>query len=243
MTGNVINLGDFSLNDWTIQLNNRVITRFCIREGERLVIGRGADADVIINNSAVSRHHSAIELRNGTLFISDLSSLNGTTVNGTKITSAVPISLEDKVGIGKFGLTPASESAQEVSSSYAMSMDMEDETVFVSSPKRQQPKQQIDKTASEHRLMVISGDATPTELSLDGKASVKIGKDSSCDIIINSWLVAKAQCFITNKSAKHYIIPQRSWTTTKLNDVSITEERLLRPGDTIEIRRVKIRYN
>ena len=47
MTDDVINLEDFSLSDWTIQLNNRVITSFCIKEGERLVIGRGADAVVV----------------------------------------------------------------------------------------------------------------------------------------------------------------------------------------------------
>ena len=242
MTDDVINLKDFSLSDWTIQLNNRVIARFSIREGERLVIGRGADADVVIDNSAISRHHSALELRDGTLFLSDLKSLNGTTVNGTKITSRVPITLEDKVGIGKFRLTPASDSAQDVSSSYATSMDMEDETVFVSSPKKQQP-QQNNKAPSDHRLTVISGESTPKELSLDGKASVKIGRDSSCDIIIKGWFVAKAQCFITSKNAKHFIVPQSSWSATKLNDVSINAERLLRPGDTIEIRRVKIRYN
>ena len=164
MTDDVINLKDFSLSDWTIQLNNRVIARFSIREGERLVIGRGADADVVIDNSAISRHHSALELRDGTLFLSDLKSLNGTTVNGTKITSRVPITLEDKVGIGKFRLTPASDSAQDVSSSYATSMDMEDETVFVSSPKKQQP-QQNNKAPSDHRLTVISGESTPKELS------------------------------------------------------------------------------
>ena len=243
MTDDVINLEDFSLSDWTIQLNNRVITSFCIKEGERLIIGRGADADVVIDNSAVSRHHSALELKNGTLFISDLGSLNGTTVNGTKITSPVPITLEDTVGIGKFKLAPATGSSQQVSSSYATSMDMEDETVFVSSPQRQPPRQEDDKASAEHKLMVISGTADPKELTLDGKASVKIGKDSSCDMVIKGWFIAKAQCFVISKKGKHYIVPQSSWSATKLNDVSINAERLLRPGDTIEVRQVKIRYN
>lgn len=242
MTDDVINLEDFSLTDWTIQLNDRVITSFSIREGERLVIGRGADADIVIDNSAVSRHHSALKLQNGTLLISDLGSLNGTTVNGTKISSSVPITQNDMVGIGKFRLAPATDSAQNVSSSYATSMDMDDETVFVSSPKKQ-PQAKDTQRQPSHTLTVISGPASPKELALDGKASIKIGKDASCDMIIQGWLVSKAQCFIISKADKHYIVPQSSWSATKLNDVSITAERRLRSGDTIEIRKVKIRFN
>ena len=242
MTVDVINLEDFSLTDWSILLNDRVITTFSIREGERVVIGRGADANVVIDNSAISRHHSALELKNGTLLISDLGSLNGTTVNGTKITSAVPITQKDTIGIGKFRLSPASDSGQEMSSSYATSMDMEDETVFVSSQQRQAPKQ-TKQSSPEHKLIVISGAAHPAELPLDGKASIKIGKDSSCDIIIKGWFVAKAQCFIVSKNEKFYIVPQSSWSATKLNDVSINAQSRLRTGDTIEIRQVKIRFN
>ncbi|MDG4476483.1 FHA domain-containing protein [Desulfobacterales bacterium RS19-109] len=94
-----------------------------------------------------------------------------------------------------------------------------------------------------YRLTVIEGNASPSTLSLDGKSSAKIGKDPSCDILIPGWLVSKTQCYVVSKKDKYYIVPQRSWANTKLNDVIIKEERLLRKGDIIQIKSVKIRFN
>lgn len=248
MANDTINLEDYNITEWEITLNDRVITRFSINEGEKLIIGRGSDANVVIDNAAISRHHSSFELKGGTLFISDLQSTNGTSVNGIKITSETPVIQSDAINLGKFRLAPASTADKEVSSSYATAMDMEDETVFVSSPKpkTEAPKKeptQIDDDDSTHSLKVVQGQAAPTDLSLKGKASVKIGKDLSCDMIIQGWFIAKAQCYIARKDKKYFIVPQRSLSSTKLNDVIIKGKRQLRPGDIIEIRRVKIQFN
>jgi hypothetical protein len=107
-----------------------------------------------------------------------------------------------------------------------------------------QPSQAAPPSQNEiYRLAVIEGSAAPTTLSLDGKSSVKIGKDSSCDMIIAGWLVGKPQCYVVSKKDKYYIVPQRSWANTRLNDVIIKEERLLRKGDIIQIKSVKIRFS
>lgn len=245
MANDTINLEDYNTTEWTIMLHDRIITRFSINEGEKLIIGRGSDADVVIDNSAISRHHSTFELKDGTLLLADLNSTNGTSVNGDKITAPVPVTPSDTITLGKFRLTPASTSEKEVSSSYATAMDMDDETIFVSAPKTgksiSDPDGMTDESA--HTLKIVQGEASPTELSLSGKSSIKIGKDLSCDMIIRGWLVAKAQCYIVRKDGKFFIVPQRSLSNTKLNDVIIKGKRQLRPGDTIEIRRIKIRFN
>ncbi len=240
-----IDLEDFTKADWTVMLHDRMITHFTIHEGTKLTIGRSPEADVMIDNTAISRLHSRLELKDGVHYITDLNSKNGTTVNGSKITTTVPIADEDSIFIGKFSLCRSTEPVQDVSSSYARSMDIEDETVFVSTPQRQAatPQQATMTGKGAYRLSVIEGDATPKNLSLDGKSSVKIGKDSSCDLIISGFFVAKAQCYIVSKNEKYIIVPQRSWSSTKLNDVVIKEERLLRRGDIIEIRQVKINFS
>jgi pSer/pThr/pTyr-binding forkhead associated (FHA) protein len=248
MQDGTINLEDYTKSDWTIMLNDRVITRFTTHEGNKLIIGRSPDADVVIDNTAVSRHHSSIELRDGRHYLADMKSTNGTTVNGKKITSKVPVTEKDIIFIGKFRLIQSATDEQHTSSSYATAMDIDDEaTVFVSSPRQQaaaQPSQAPSSSASEiYRLTVIEGSATPSTLSLDGKSSVKIGKDPSCDMIIAGWLVGKTQCYVVSKKDRYYIVPQRSWTNTRLNDVIIKEERLLRKGDTIQIKSVKIRFS
>jgi hypothetical protein len=248
MQDGTINLEDYTKSDWTIMLNDRVITTFTTHEGNKLIIGRSPDADVVIDNTAISRHHSSIELRDGRHYLADMKSTNGTTVNGKKIASKVPITEKDVIFIGKFRLIQSTADEQHASSSYATAMDMDDEaTVFVSSPRQQsvaQPSQAKAPSASEiYRLTVIEGGATPTTLSLDGKSSVKLGKDPSCDMIIVGWLVGKTQCYVVSKKDRYYLVPQRSWTNTKLNDVIIKEERLLRKGDMIQIKSVKIRFN
>lgn len=247
MQDDTINLEDYTKSDWTILLNDRVITRFTTHEGSKLIIGRSPDADVVIDNTAISRHHSSLELRDGRHYLADLNSTNGTTVNGKKITSKVPVTEKDVIFLGKFRLLQAAADEQHASSSYATAMDIDDEaTVFVSSPRQQavQPAQAAPPSANEiYRLTVIEGRAAPKTLSLDGKSSVKIGKDPSCDMIITGWLVGKTQCYVVSKKDKYFIVPQRSWANTRLNEVIIKEERLLRKGDTIQIKSVKIRFS
>ena len=250
MQDGTINLEDYTKSDWTIMLNDRVITRFTTHEGAKLIIGRSPDADVVIDNTAVSRHHSSLELRDGRHYLADMKSTNGTTVNGKKITSKVPITEKDSIFIGKFRLIQSASDEQHASSSYATAMDIDDEaTVFVSAPRQQaqaaaQPVQPAPSNANEiYRLTLLEGDASPATLSLDGKSSVKMGKDPSCDMIIPGWLVSKTQCYVVCKKDKYYLVPQRSWANTKLNDVIIKEERLLRKGDIIQIKSSKIRFS
>jgi len=248
MQNGTINLEDYIKSDWKIVLNDRVIARFTIPEGGKLIIGRSPDADVVIDNTAISRHHSSLELRDGRHYIADMNSTNGTTVNGKKITSKVPITEKDVVFIGKFRLTQSADETQDESSSYSTSMDIDEATVFVSSTK-QQNKIGVDASAARPQnsteafsLTVIEGDSSARSLSLEGKTSIKIGKDPSCDLIIPGFFVSKAQCYIIKKKDKYHVIPQRSWVSTKLNDVSISEERLLRRGDIIQVKRTKIRF-
>jgi pSer/pThr/pTyr-binding forkhead associated (FHA) protein len=50
--------------------------------GERTIVGRDPEADVSIEDEAVSWNHLEIELRGGVLMATDLDSRNGTALNG-----------------------------------------------------------------------------------------------------------------------------------------------------------------
>jgi pSer/pThr/pTyr-binding forkhead associated (FHA) protein len=231
--------------EWIISLQNRVIKRFLINEGDRLTIGRSSEADVVIDNTAISRLHSAIGLRNGIYFLEDLKSLNGTILNGERIETETPFSMEDDVGIGKFRLRSAGEGEQrEAAASIATAMDLDDATVFVTPKGRtvSEPAPGHRGKAGKCRLQVIAGNATPTELVLDGRSSIKIGKDAGADIRLAGWLVAAAQCFIIEKEGRFVIVPQMSWSGTWLNGLRIRDRQTLRKGDVIGISRVKIKY-
>ena len=73
------------MDEWALILNDRIIKRFYIEDGQSLTIGRGNESDVVVDNTAISRQHCTLELKNETYYLTDLYSLNGTKVNGKKI--------------------------------------------------------------------------------------------------------------------------------------------------------------
>ncbi|MGY5765475.1 FhaA domain-containing protein [Brachybacterium sp. DNPG3] len=83
--------------------------------GPVTVIGRGGDADIILEDTGVSRHH--LELRaeaDGTLVATDLGSTNGTFVDGERIRTPVVLQDRSLVKIGRTRLTvvlPAADPA------------------------------------------------------------------------------------------------------------------------------------
>lgn len=217
-----------TMEEWVLILNNRIIRRFKISEGQTLTIGRGQDADITVDNNAISRQHSSLELKGGRYYLTDLYSLNGTKVNGQKIDSAVPIKKSDRLEIGKFTLKPAEALTDEgeVESS-SSSMEGMDQTIFVSARAKKEPPQDI--------LRVVEGFATPSRLALTGLNSVKIGKAGSCDMVISGLLVAKTQYFITRTGGGFKITPQSGWRKVFLNGDKITRETKLKKGDVITV--------
>lgn len=70
-------------------------------EPGRSVIGRGAEADVRVLATGVSRLHAALEvLPDGSVSVTDLESVNGTDVNGTSIEEPVRVHPEDLLSFG-----------------------------------------------------------------------------------------------------------------------------------------------
>ncbi len=54
--------------------------------GEMTVIGRGAEADIVVDDTGVSRQHCRFELTDQGTILTDLGSTNGTLVEGQRIT-------------------------------------------------------------------------------------------------------------------------------------------------------------
>jgi hypothetical protein len=82
-----------------LTIGERVEKRFVVSP-VGLKIGRSAPADVILADSRVSRSHCIVELMDDELRVSDLSSTNGTFVDGERIagSGALPVGSVLKVG-------------------------------------------------------------------------------------------------------------------------------------------------
>eukprot|EP00898_Chlorokybus_atmophyticus_P007492 jgi/Chlat1/7744/Chrsp66S07325 len=62
----------------------------------RILFGRGANCDVVLEHPSISRHHAALlHHHNGSIFVVDLGSAHGTFISGERIPKEVPSELED----------------------------------------------------------------------------------------------------------------------------------------------------
>src|SRR5438552_18180882 len=68
-------------------------------DGEKFVLGRNADCQVVLNVPAVSREHAVIRRIQGKFFIEDLKSRNGTFVNNQEVTARTALKDNDRIKI------------------------------------------------------------------------------------------------------------------------------------------------
>lgn len=68
-------------------------------DGRPLTIGRAADADVVLADPLISRHHARLAPRSGRLVLADLGSTNGTLVNGQAVRESV-VGPGDRIQLG-----------------------------------------------------------------------------------------------------------------------------------------------
>jgi Inner membrane component of T3SS, cytoplasmic domain len=69
--------------------------------GGVVMIGRGADCQLILDDDYVSTRHARVATSENGVYIEDLGSTNGTYLNGQRITAPTTISLDDTIRIGK----------------------------------------------------------------------------------------------------------------------------------------------
>jgi len=71
-----------------------------IREGQEVTIGRSSQATVTIRDQSVSRLHAAIVRRQGSLYVRDLGSRNGTRCNGVVVNGEIRLAPGDELTVG-----------------------------------------------------------------------------------------------------------------------------------------------
>lgn len=77
-----------------------------------VIVGRGKDCDIFIDDKKISRNHAELSIKDGKLKINDLQSSNGTFVNGNKITEMTNLSNGDTISFEKHLYTVTIEMAK-----------------------------------------------------------------------------------------------------------------------------------
>jgi pSer/pThr/pTyr-binding forkhead associated (FHA) protein len=72
-----------------------------LRRRDSVVIGRGTECDVLIKDPKASRKHCQLTRKEDGFLLEDLSSKNGTYVNGVRITEPVILKQNETFKIGE----------------------------------------------------------------------------------------------------------------------------------------------
>jgi pSer/pThr/pTyr-binding forkhead associated (FHA) protein len=67
---------------------------------DEITMGRAAGCTVTLSDTYASQHHARVFRREGALHVEDLGSTNGTYVNGTKVTTPIPLKRGDRLKVG-----------------------------------------------------------------------------------------------------------------------------------------------
>jgi hypothetical protein len=80
---------------------NSGLPSYIALDKDRLTVGRSSDNDLVVADSAVSRHHAILERFGDTWFVRDLNSSNGTDVNGDRVIGERALRNGDELLVGR----------------------------------------------------------------------------------------------------------------------------------------------
>lgn len=223
-----------------LRFKDQVVQEYQIT-GDQVKIGREPDNDIVIDNVAVSRHHSRIERVGGGYTISDLNSTNGTFVNEERIKEQVKLQDGDIIIVGKHSIVLESENKAEAQAGADFGGTMILDT--------KQQKELLNKQATpavaefdekQAKLIVIqSGKQKEYKLT---KETTVIGKSPSSDIVLDGLLIPKKVATIKREVNSFYITGYGGWIKVNVNGRIVGKNYKLYPNDTIEVRNIKIMF-
>lgn len=213
----------------------------------QVTIGRKMDNDVVIDNLAVSGHHSRVVEENGTYFIEDTGSTNGTFVNEAKIQKQ-RLQPGDQIRVGKHVLVYEDDTATaKPRPAPAIVLDG-DKTVMAPPPPATNTSKQSAAAADDALpggkigvLLVVAGQTDKNEYKLPARVSV-IGSQDAAVVKLTGWFAPKVAALISRNETAYVISLSGESKKILVNGVPIQSQSELKDGDLIEIAGVKMYF-
>ncbi len=211
-----------------------------------ITIGRKGNNDISIDNLAVSGMHARIIRENDKFLIEDLNSLNGTFINGQKITKK-ELANNDEVLIGKHTLHFLSDEddsdAGKATKKYSM-----DETIIIDPKLQENIVSKMSETGGTVEkkdvlggIFVIRGSSNKKEYILNDRITT-IGKEESAQIKLKGLFAPKVSALINRKKEGYFITPSGKGKTPTVNSREIFGRYELKDGDIIEIGNLTMQF-
>ncbi|HMK42979.1 MAG TPA: FHA domain-containing protein [Dissulfurispiraceae bacterium] len=221
-------------------------------EKNHVMLGRKPENDLAIDNLAVSGFHAKILKDKDRYLLEDMGSLNGTYVNGVRVTNK-ELRHGDQILIGKHviefiapELKPAEPEPQPSQRPKTM-----DETI-VMDPRVQQ--QLLGRSSEPHSaapppgkpdllggFVVIEGKSDQKEYELHDRVTT-VGKDSSAGIRLRGFFTPRVVALVNRRKEGYFISPAAKHKLPKVNGRDISERYDLKDGDVVEVPGLKLQF-
>ena len=212
---------------------------------ERVVIGRGEDADLMLPNISVSRHHAEVSIKGNQAYIKDLDSSNGTVLNGKRVESA-ELSSGDEIVLGKFHLAYMGDGADDRFFKgryleYMLKYDATpnrgvDDSTFSISPEQLRKKQLIDHRMRSAKL-VLNKNSTRFWFPEDRGLTMGGGGMIPVEGMFTGGVVAEITW-----DGKAHVLNKRARLLKVLVNEQPKSEHPLQNGDRIRVGETNFRY-
>jgi len=205
-------------------------------------IGRKADNDIVIDNQAVSGYHARIKKEGNVLFIEDANSLNGTYVNGQKVSKG-ELRNGDVILIGVHTLDVILDKPRETDTKgFAVRGRSMDETVVIAveDQKKILASQGKEKPDVIGGFIVIEGSTDKRDYLLKERVTT-IGKEEGAGIHIRGFFAPRVVALVNRRKEGYFITPAGG-KSFKVNGQKVDHKYDLKDGDVVEGGGVKLQF-
>ncbi|MEO5357945.1 MAG: FHA domain-containing protein [Nitrospirae bacterium YQR-1] len=218
-----------------------------------ITVGRKPTNDIHVDNLAVSGVHARVFKKDDQYYIEDLNSLNGTFVNGKKI-SVHALQDADVIIIGKHTLSFISDKQETAPKPAGSSKDRDllDETILIDAKVKEQilskgavkPHEQTQTPSVKDvtgGFIVIEGSTEKTEYDLTDRITT-IGKDSSAGIKLKGLFAPKIAALVNRRKDGYTVSSSTGGKGIKVNGKEVEGQHKLQEGDIVEVSGLKLQF-
>jgi pSer/pThr/pTyr-binding forkhead associated (FHA) protein len=218
------------------------VVKEIILNKEVTTIGRKPDNNIVIDNQAVSGHHAQLILKNNSLDIEDLGSLNGTYLNG-QIVSKSELYDGDIVSLGVHTFDIFSDKKRDADKkAFAVRGRSMEETVIIAAGDQKNILSASDKGVREALggFVVVEGFADKKEYELSERVSA-IGRQEGSVIMLKGFFAPKVAALVNRRKEGYFVTPSGG-KKLKVNGKEIAQRYDLKDGDILEVGNLKLQF-
>jgi pSer/pThr/pTyr-binding forkhead associated (FHA) protein len=208
-------------------------------EKEITSIGRKKENDIVIDNIGVSGFHARIVKEDEYFIVEDLNSLNGTFLDGKKVSKAV-LNNGDVILIGKHTIDFIPEEKKLGQAQQAVRGISMDETMVIDPGEQEKILASTEKLEVSGGFIVIEGSTDMGEYELRQRVTT-IGKDESAGIRLKGFFAPKVAALV-NRRREGYFISSTGKKPLKINGRDVDQRYDLKDGDILEIAGIKMQF-